>query len=222
MLAASPSKADALPFTSRATFRALATSIELMNESSFAIAVEDDLLTRARQGDRAAQSEIYERFEKPVFTLAFRLCQSHDEAQDAMQDCFLNVFRRLHQFKGTSPFWGWLRQVAINTTLQRLRQKKRFSLRFVFGGEAQEHTHAVSANSGDQLDLSQALRALSPTARSVVWLHDVEGLTHGEIAESMGKSVSFSKSQLARAHKRLREHLNEHEVKRCNPVALTN
>lgn len=192
-----------------------------MNQSSFAIAVEDDLLDRARSGDRQAQATIYERFEQPVFTLAFRLCQSHDEAQDAMQDCFLNVFRRLHQFKGRSPFWGWLRQVAINTTLQRLRQKNRFSLRFVFGSEQQDTTPAVSTNSGDQMDLAQALADLTPTARSVVWLHDVEGLTHKEISQAMGKSLSFSKSQLARAHKRLREHLGESEVKQCNPVALT-
>lgn len=192
-----------------------------MNQSSFAIAVDDDLLDRARGGDRQAQATIYERFEQPVFTLAFRLCQSHDEAQDAMQDCFLNVFRRLNQFKGRSPFWGWLRQVAINTTLQRLRQKNRFSLRFVFGTEQQETTPAVSPNAGDQMDLAQALADLSPMARSVVWLHDVEGLTHKEIAGAMGKSLSFSKSQLARAHKRLREHLGESEVRQCSPVALS-
>src|SRR2546421_12267504 len=60
-----------------------------------------------------------------------------------------------------------------------------------------------------QIDLERALERLSETARAVVWLHDVEGYTHEEIAEQMGKTVSFSKSQLARAHVRLRRLLDE-------------
>jgi RNA polymerase sigma-70 factor (ECF subfamily) len=64
-------------------------------------------------------------------------------------------------------------------------------------------------DAGLRLDLETAMSRLSDTARAVVWLHDVEGYTHEDIAEMMGKSVSFSKSQLARAHKRLRTWLQE-------------
>src|SRR6266513_1751551 len=62
---------------------------------------------------------------------------------------------------------------------------------------------------GANLDLERAFEHLSETSRAVVWLHDVEGYTHEEIADQMGKSVSFSKSQLARAHARLRGMLDE-------------
>ncbi len=65
-----------------------------------------------------------------------------------------------------------------------------------------------------QIDLERAFERLSETSRAVVWLHDVEGYTHEEIAEQMGKTVSFSKSQLARAHARLRGMLDDEGVAR--------
>ena len=94
--------------------------------SSFAIDVPDVLLGRACRGEAAAFEQLYRLFERPVFTLALRLCGQREEAQDILQDTMLKVFDRIQEFRGDSPFWGWLRQVTVNEALMRLRKRGRF------------------------------------------------------------------------------------------------
>ena len=90
--------------------------------SSFAIDVPDSLLARARHGEAAAFEQLYRWFERPVFTLALRLCGDREAAQDVLQDTMLKLIDRLQDFRGDSPFWGWLRQIAVNDALMRLRR----------------------------------------------------------------------------------------------------
>lgn len=176
----------------------------MKSRSSFAIDVDASVLAAAKTGDPIAQRHIYELFERPVYSLALRICQNADDAYDALQDCFVNALGRLDQFSGSSPFWGWIRRIAINSTLQRMRVDKRYQSRFASLDEIALEPEGCSENPGDQADLQMAFRQLGDTARAVIWLHDVEGLRHREIAEAMGKTVSFSKSQLARGRQRLR------------------
>src|SRR5690606_9565283 len=95
--------------------------------SSFAIEVPDALLARARAGERAAFEQVYRRFERPVFTLALRICGEREAAADVLQDTMLKVFARIGDFRGRggSPFWGWLRQIAVNEALMHLRRGRR-------------------------------------------------------------------------------------------------
>ena len=94
--------------------------------SSFAIDVPDALLRRARAGERAAFEQVYRRFERPVFTLALRICGDREEAADVLQDTMLKVIARIGDFRGDgSPFWGWLRQIAVNEALMHLRKGRR-------------------------------------------------------------------------------------------------
>ena len=90
--------------------------------SSFAIDVPGTLLARARAGERAAIEQLYRWFERPVFTLALRICGDREEASEVLQDTMLKVIDRVHGFRGESPFWGWLRQIAVNEALMRLRR----------------------------------------------------------------------------------------------------
>lgn len=176
--------------------------------SSFAIDVPDALLLRARRGEQAALEQLFRWFERPVFTLALRICGNHSEADDVLQDTMLKVFSSLHRFRGEggSPFWGWLRQVAVNEALMRLRRNRRL------GEDAGEHAFAdmpedsgpPPASAADAALLQRALAQLPADTRSVLWLYHAEGYTHPEIAEAMQRSVSFSKSQLARGTRRLR------------------
>src|SRR3546814_10372335 len=89
--------------------------------SSFAIEVPDALLGRARAGERAAFEQVYRRFERPVFTLAVRICGDRDAAADVLQETMLKVIARIGDFRGRdgSPFWGWLRQIAVNEEIGR-------------------------------------------------------------------------------------------------------
>jgi RNA polymerase sigma-70 factor (ECF subfamily) len=155
--------------------------------STFAIDVPATLLARARRGEAAAFEQLYRSFERPVFTLALRLTGRREEAQDVLQDTMMKLFDRIADFRGDSPFWGWLRQIAVNEALMLLRRRGKL----VVEGEFDESALT------DQEQMPGA-------TRSVLWLYHAEGYTHEEIAAAMGKSLSFSKSQLARGTRRLR------------------
>lgn len=174
--------------------------------SAFAIDVPDALLKRARGGDRAAFEQLYRLFERPVYSLATRMLGDPDEAMEVLHDAMLKVFQRLAGFRGEAPFWGWLRQIAVNEALMKLRKRQRLEyvdeLPEPDACEAAALLPPAAAESGV---LNRALEQLSDTTRSVLWLYHAEGYTHEEIATLMGRTPSFSKTQLLRGIRRLRE-----------------
>ena len=176
--------------------------------SSFAIDVPASLVARVREGDHAAFEQLYRRFERPVFTLALRMCGDRSEADEVLQDTMLKVYSAIGGFRGDggSPFWGWLRQVAVNEALMRLRRGRRLAAE-LDGSDAddlaEDHAPPPPA-AADAALLQRALAQLPATTRGVLWLYHAEGYTHEEIAGAMQRSVSFSKSQLARGTRRLR------------------
>jgi RNA polymerase sigma factor (sigma-70 family) len=186
--------------------------------SLFMQAVDDALLTRARQGDGVAQAELFKLFGRPAYNLARRLLVKPELAEDVLQDTFVEVLRNLAAFRGDAPFGMWVRRIAVNHCLMHLRspwQRRRLEL-----DESDESGMLWSSEAGfDALDLERALEALSPESRVVVWLHDVEGYTHQEIGQMLNATTSFSKSQLARAYVRMRGWaVNEAGEQTCTPV----
>src|ERR1041385_8049788 len=176
----------------------------------YRLADADQVLPRVKAGDPAAQEELYRAFEAPVYNLARRICRTAEDAEDVLQETFLEVFRSIGRFRGDGSLWGWVRTIASSKALMRLRRNK-----YRETDELQDDVLPLRReDTALRMDLEAALERLSPTSRSVVWLHDVEGYTHEEIATMMEKTVSFSKSQLARAHTRLRRWLGE-EVPAC-------
>ena len=171
---------------------------------TISLAVPDVLIARAKAGDVEALEALYRAFETPVYNLARRILRSPEEAEDVLQDTFLEVVRSIGSFRGEGHLWGWVRQIASSKALMRIR---RHQVRAEEEFDEQEAGASEPASIPARMDLERALERLSETSRAVVWLHDVEGYTHEEIAEMMGKTVSFSKSQLARAHARLRRML---------------
>ena len=176
---------------------------------TISLAVPDLLVARAKTGDLEALEALYRAFETPVYNLALRMLRRSEDAEDVLQETFLEVVRSIKQYRGEGHLWGWVRQIAVSKTLMRIR---RGQLR-----DTEElHEEYTQAGSGlgvggvpARIDLERAFERLTPMSRAVVWLHDVEGYTHEEIAERMDRTVSFSKSQLARAHARLRRLLAE-------------
>ena len=175
--------------------------------SSFAIDVPAEVLARARAGERAAIEQLYRWFERPVFTLALRICGGRDEASDVLQDTMLKLIDHVGTFRGGgSPFWAWLRQIAVNEALMRLRRDRRQGLELGADDEdgfGEDHGPLPPA-AADAASLQRALAALPAATRSVLWLYHAEGYTHEEIAALMQRTASFSKSQLARGTRRLR------------------
>jgi RNA polymerase sigma factor (sigma-70 family) len=174
--------------------------------STFAIDVPATLLDRARRGEAAAFEQLYRSFERPVFTLALRLTGRREEAQDVLQDTMMKLLDRIAEFRGDSPFWGWLRQIAVNESLMLLRRRGRFVAEGEFDESAlSDAEQMLPPRAADAAILGRALAAMPGATRSVLWLYHAEGYTHEEIATLMQRTASFSKSQLARGGRRLRQ-----------------
>jgi len=163
----------------------------------------DSVIARAKSGELAAFEQIYRRFERPVYTLALRMLGDPEAARDVLHDAMLKVFQRIDQYRSDAPFWAWLRQVATNETLMRLRREHATES----GDEVDEISDPAAPPwvRADALALERALGQLPALTRSVLWMYHVEGYSHPEIAEFVGKTTSFSKSQVARGTARLRD-----------------
>jgi RNA polymerase sigma factor (sigma-70 family) len=173
-------------------------------------------LEQARAGEVAAYETIYRTFGPGVTTLARRLLGRRSAVEDLVQDVFVDVLTKLSQFDGRGSFAGWVRSIAVTRCLMQLRSPWQRGLRLLTTGS--DGLPSLAADSA--LDLERALDHLGDTARLVVWLHDVEGYTHAEIGALLGGTPSLSKSQLARAHERLRELLEPSGgVSPCTPVS---
>ena len=174
-----------------------------MKAPGFDMDLDELTLAGARRGDLRACEKIYRKFHGPAFTVAIRICRCRELAQDVTQEAFISAFKRIHQFRGDSPFWGWLRRVIVNHAISALRRLPRH--------DAVELEDYMAPRAGDQeglghcMDLEQALGQLCDEDRMVVWLHDVEGYKHREIATLVGKTESYSKTRLNRARRKLRE-----------------
>ena len=172
---------------------------------SYLLPNAETVVARARTGDPAALEALYRAYEVPVYNLARRICRTAEDAEDVLQETFFEVCRSIGRYREEGSLWGWVRTIAASKALMRLRRNKyrdTDELHDEVVGSRREDTHL-------RMDLEAALERLSETSRAVVWLHDVEGYTHDEIGDMMGKTASFSKSQLARAHARLRVWLGE-------------
>lgn len=178
-------------------------------KTGFFSEIDDRLIAKARSGDVEAFEDLYRVFSGPVNTLARRLCRSREEAEEVLQETFLEIARSIGSFRGEGAIGAWIRRISVSKALTLLRRRRKGC------GELKSAVDdpdclvgAVPAAEIDigwhRVDLERALERLPDASRVVVWLHDVEGFTHAEIAEVFGQSPSFSKSQLSRAHARLR------------------
>ena len=134
--------------------------------TSFAIDVPQALIERLKKGDARAYEQLYRLFERPVYTLAWRMLGDADEAREILHDAMLVLIDKLDTFRGESPFWGWLRQIAVNETLMRLRKR-----RIDYYDELPEPDASAQPPQAFPLeaaDLERALGELSPLTRSIV------------------------------------------------------
>ncbi len=174
--------------------------------------LEPDLLSdvhKARAGDTAAFERLYIRHVGRVHGLCRRLTGEAQAAEDAVQETFMQAWRKREQFRDDGPFEAWLCAIAARTALMARRRWTRYLN--VFSTQDPETVPRPAQRNGvpARLDLEQAMDALPERARQVFVLHDVEGYLHGEIAGLLGVTTGTSKSQLHRARKLLRESLSQ-------------
>ena len=173
------------------------------------IEIDPGIIKRAARGDVRAHEIIYRAFATPVYSLCLRFTRVPANAEDLAQETFIEIMRSIAKFRGEAALGSWIRRIAVSKALMFLRsawtsrsQSLAEGWNEVTPGNAA--SHGISSHPDEAMDLDAALANLPSVSRTVVWLHDVEGFTHKEIATLMGRSESFSKSQLSRAYQRLR------------------
>jgi RNA polymerase sigma-70 factor (ECF subfamily) len=182
--------------------------------SKFAdIQIDPAIVKRAAHGDARAHAIIYQAFKTPVYSLSLRFTRVPAHAEDIAQETFIEIMRSISKFRGEAALGSWIRRIAVSKALMFLRsawtarsQSLADDWDDVTPGDAA--SHGISSHPDDAIDLDAALANLPAVGRTIVWLHDVEGFTHKEIGKMMGRTESFSKSQLSRAYQRLRPMLS--------------
>src|SRR6478609_1699975 len=164
------------------------------------------IIRRALDGDEAALRALWTRHAPHIDMVVRRLVGGDpDLAADIAQEVWIQIFRALPSYRGDSQFSTWAHRIAVNRTLNALRRTKRLA---AIETTVEEDTASVEMDTERSFvaaSIEQATAKLSPGARTVFVLHDVEGYTHEEIAETLGITSGGSKSQLFKARAKLRK-----------------
>ncbi len=164
------------------------------------------LLEGCLKKDRSKQKELYYKYCDAMFTLAYRILNDRNDANDVIQDAFVQVFQKIDQFRKQSTLGAWIKTIVIRTALRSLKRQKLFDT-------FQEEKHDsifVSPNEIDGKILEKVILSLPAGYRTIFILAEIEGYKHREIAEMLNISEGTSKSQLFNAKKMLKDKL-KHE-----------
>src|SRR6267154_6080733 len=176
-----------------------------------AFQTQTNMLCRNATGSGRAQpfEEIFQLHHRRVYSICLRMIGNSTEAEDLTQDVFVQVFRKLGSFRGESAFTTWLHRLTVNQVLMHFRKKHIRKEQLTEDGELPVGTMFDRNRFNrspvlDRLSLDEAIVQLPHGYRTVLVLHDIEGLEHSEIASLLGCSIGTSKSQLHRARMRMR------------------
>jgi RNA polymerase sigma-70 factor (ECF subfamily) len=175
----------------------------MVNELDFNI--HSELIENCKNGDRTAQFRIYKLYSKAMFNLAFRMTNNREDAEDLLQDSFVECFRKLGSFRFESTFGAWLKTITINRCINYLRKKK---LNILFYDELPEPEVSDETEPVYNTEkIFNGIQNLPDGYRVILTLYLLEGYDHSEISQILGISESTSKSQYSRAKDKLRKSL---------------
>jgi len=177
---------------------------------------EKVLVDRARRGDLRSYDELVKRYQERIYATIYHMTSNHEDANDLAQESFVKAFQALKSFKGGSSFYTWLYRIAVNKTINFLKQRKNrqhMSLNDLdFNAEHDPDLVALISDKTPrraagltelQEKLNAALLKLSDSHRMAVVLHDVQGLSHEEIAKIMRCNIGTVRSRLFYARQQL-------------------
>ena len=181
------------------------------------------LVGRARRGDLSACDELVRRYQQRIYATIYHMTSNHEDANDLAQESFIKAFQALKSFKGGSSFYTWLYRIAVNKTINFLKQRRNrvhVSLNDLdFNAEHDPDLMALISDKTPfreaglnelQKTLNAALMKLSEPHRLVVVLHDVQGLSHDEIADVMDCNIGTVRSRLFYARQQLQSMLSDY------------
>jgi RNA polymerase sigma-70 factor (ECF subfamily) len=188
------------------------------NDSEAASAPTEEmvLVNSARRGDLKAYDELVKRYQERIYATIYHMTSNHEDANDLAQESFVKAHQALKSFKGGSSFYTWLYRIAVNKTINFLKQRKNrqhMSLNDLdFNAEHDPDLVALVSDKTPRRDiglaelqekLNAALLKLSESHRMAVVLHDVQGLSHEEIAKIMHCNIGTVRSRLFYARQQL-------------------
>jgi RNA polymerase sigma-70 factor (ECF subfamily) len=184
---------------------------------------ESELVRRARKGDLEAYDDLVKRYQERIYATIYHMTSNHEDANDLAQESFIKAFQALKSFKGGSSFYTWLYRIAVNKTINFLKQRKNrthMSLNDIdFNAEHDPDLMALISDKTPrraaaltelQKKLNEALLKLSEPHRLVVVLHDVQGQSHEEIAEIMNCNIGTVRSRLFYARQQMQAELADY------------
>ena len=177
----------------------------------------------AKTGDTAAFDKLVELYHSRIYTLTYQMTSNREDAEDLTQEIFVKAFEALPRFKGRSSFYTWLYRIGINKTINYRKKRNRnrpFSLDAMDQEVKQDEVYHDLSSEGSplrnlslselQLKLNKAMQGLSEKHRTVVVMHDMQGIPHDEIAKVVGVSVGTVRSRLFYARRQLQVDLGEY------------
>ena len=183
-----------------------------------------DLVAAAREGSRDAFDEVVRRTYVDTYTLAVRLTATEEDARDVVQEAYLRAWKGIRRFRGDAQFSTWMYRITANTaaTVSSKRRRQRTvhidDVADPVETEVALHPELATENTELMGRLSAALDELPPRLRTLVVLKDVYGLSHEDIAEELGISVTAAKVRLHRGRKRMRDLLYEEDESHADAV----
>jgi RNA polymerase sigma-70 factor (ECF subfamily) len=165
------------------------------------------LVDAVRRGEAGSREALYHRFKRRVYALAVRIVGPFD-AEEVAQEAFIRIFRGLSKFRGDAALATWIYRLAVNAALShRSRRGNGQPPEVADEADVQLSAEPVRGDVVLRARIERALTRLPVGYRTVIVLHDIEGLEHEEVAQILGCHVGTSKSQLHKARARLREML---------------
>ena len=182
-----------------------------------------ELVRRSQQGDVTAYDELIRRYQERIYATVYHMTSNHEDANDLAQETFIKGFQALKSFKGDSSFYTWIYRIAVNKTINFLKQRKNrthMSLNDLdFSAENDPDLVALISDKTPRRDiglselqekLNIAMQKLSPVHRMVVTLHDVQGLSHEEIGKIIECNIGTVRSRLFYARQQLQAYLSDY------------
>jgi RNA polymerase sigma factor (sigma-70 family) len=168
--------------------------------------LERDLVEGCTRNDRIAQRELYYKYCNAMFSTAYRILNDHENAQDALQDAFIQVYRDIAQFRGSSTLGAWIKTIVVRSALYKLRREKRLKLEMLERSYDELPVEIPEYLNSEYLE--KAILSLPDGCRTVFLLVEVEGYSHAETAKMLNVSTGTSKSQLFHARLLLKQRLS--------------
>jgi RNA polymerase sigma-70 factor (ECF subfamily) len=164
--------------------------------------INEILIEQCRRGDRKAQFRLYRQFSKAMYNLAYRFMNNREDAEDMLQEAFIDCFRNIRSYRSESTFGQWLKRILINKCINHLRKKKVDLLYFENVPDTPEEK--LSESILDTSAIFTGIEMLPDGYRIILTLHLLEGYSHSDIAGLLAITESTSISQYSRARRRLR------------------